>query len=198
MKSISKLNRVYHAMLTRCTNPKSRSYQYYGMRGIKVCEEWENSEKIYTHYGIYSKGWKAFEEWALKNGYKDGLTIDRIDTNKGYAPDNCRWVDRKIQNNNRRFCTLITYNNKTQTLKQWCEELNLNYKTVHKRIKMGNWDIEKAFCCEKNPVLKVITYKGKTQNVQQWAKELNIKYGTLYSRLFKYNMPVEKAFEKRV
>jgi len=140
-----KLNLVYHSMLARCYNPNAKSYKHYGERGITVCKEWLNTEKVCTHYGIYTKGWRTFEKWALENGYKEGLTIDRIDNDKGYSPENCRWVDRKVQANNRNFCHYITYKGKTQNLKQWCCELGLNYKTIHRRIKSLHWTIEKAF-----------------------------------------------------
>lgn len=197
MKTPTKLNRVYHSMLARCYNPHTKSYKHYGERGITVCEEWVNKEKYYTHYGIYTKGWRAFEKWALENGYKEGLTIDRIDNNKGYSPENCRWVSKKVQSNNRNFCRKITYKGRTQNLKQWCEELKLNYKTIHKRIAIDGWTVEKAFECLENPLIKNITYNGRTQTLTEWAKELNIKYGTLHSRLYKYNMPIEKAFTKK-
>lgn len=144
MKKPTKLNGVYGAMKRRCYNKNCKDYINYGGRGITVCDEWKNAEKVCTHYGIWSKGWKAFESWALLNGYREGLTIDRIDNNKGYSPDNCRWVDKKVQSNNRNYCNLVTYNGKTQNLKQWCEELDLNYKTVHMRIMRG-WTIERAF-----------------------------------------------------
>lgn len=196
MRTQSKLNLVYHGMKNRCYNPHVKSYPHYGGRGITICDEWNNPEKSYTHYGIYSKGWKAFEEWALSNGYKEGLTIDRIDNNKGYSPENCRWVDKKTQSNNRNFCRLITYKSKTQTLKQWCEELNINYKVVHKRLTICKWTVEQAFETKENPLINFITYKGKVQSVADWAKELNINYGTLRARLYKYNMSVERAFTK--
>lgn len=192
-----RLNLVYHSMLARCYNPNSKSYKHYGERGITVCEEWLNTEKVCTHYGIYTKGWRTFEKWALDNGYKEGLTIDRIDNNKGYSPENCRWVDRKMQSNNRNFCRLITYKGKTQTLKQWCEELNINYKQVHARIVRCGWTVKQAFETKENPLINFITYEGKTQSLADWAKELKINYGTLRARLYKYNMPVEQAFTKK-
>lgn len=149
MKNPSKLNGVYRAMKRRCYNKNCKDFINYGEKGITICDEWRNEEKVYTHYGIWSKGWKAFESWALSNGYKEGLTIDRIDNNKGYSPANCRWVDKKVQSNNRSYCKLVTYNGKTQNLKQWCEELGLNYKTVHMRIRR-NWTIKQAFTAKIN------------------------------------------------
>ena len=123
--------------------------------------------------------------------------IDRIDNNKGYSPDNCRWVDDKTQANNRNYCRLITYKGRTQNLKQWCEELELNYKSIYKRIFQDGWTVEQAFEIKENPYINMITYKGKTQSVAAWCRELNLNYGTLYSRLYKYNMPIERAFTKK-
>lgn len=196
MKSPSKLNGVYRAMKARCYNPNVKSYKDYGGRGITICDEWLNPEKVCTHYGIYTKGWRAFEIWALSNGYKEGLTIDRIDNNKGYSPDNCRWVDKKTQSNNRGFCRLITYRGKTQNLKQWCEELGINYKLAHRRLSICKWTVEQTFETKENPLYNLISYNGKTQTVAAWARELNLSYGTLRARLFKYKMPVDRALTK--
>lgn len=193
---MSKLNGVYCSMKTRCYNPNCKSYKNYGGRGITICEEWLNPKKVCFYHGIKTEGWIAFEKQALSHGYKEGLTIDRIDNNKGYSPENCRWVDKKVQANNRNFCRVITYKGKTQNLKQWCEALNLNYKTIYKRIYQDNWSIERAFETKDNPYINMITYKGKTQSIAAWAKELNVNYGTLYSRLYKYNITVEEAFIK--
>lgn len=79
-------------MIDRCTNPRNKSFNYYGGRGIKVCPEWLNKET----------GVQAFTDWAMANGYQDGLTLDRIDTNGDYSPDNCRWVTMAVQCTNRR------------------------------------------------------------------------------------------------
>ena len=146
MKKHSRLWRIYSNMKSRCYNPKAPNYSYYGGRGITVCEEWLNSEKITIGKYIHnqSKGWLSFQEWALKNGYAEDLTIDRIDTNKEYSPENCRWVSMKVQINNTRHNRLITYKDRTQTMKQWCEELNLNYRTVVTRFRKG-WNVERSF-----------------------------------------------------
>jgi hypothetical protein len=84
-----KLVDVWYQMIRRCHNPNHQNYDVYGEKGIFVCEEWRND---YT----------TFYEWSLKNGYKDGLTIDRIDGTKGYNPNNCRWVDYYVQHQNKK------------------------------------------------------------------------------------------------
>lgn len=117
-------------MKQRCYNQKSPEYKWYGGKGIAVCDEWLHD-------------FKAFYNWAITNGYADDLTIDRKDNSKGYSPDNCRWATNKEQHNNQSNNVKITYNNKTQTLKQWSEELNVNYSTLRMRIERG-WSIERA------------------------------------------------------
>ena len=142
----NRLNRIYDCMKSRCCNPNVPNYKYYGGRGISICSEWLNEEKVikgkYIHN--HSKGWLAFKKWALENGYADNLTLDRIDVNKSYSPGNCRWISHKEQCNNTRKNHLITYKGKTQSLKKWCEELNLNYHTVFTRVRRG-WTVERAF-----------------------------------------------------
>ena len=83
-----RLYRIYYGMMSRCFNPKYEAYKHYGFRGITVCDEWNG------HF-------YDFEQWALANGYEDSLTLDRIDNDGNYAPNNCRWVTMKVQSNNR-------------------------------------------------------------------------------------------------
>lgn len=146
---MSKLNRthggrkerlylVWMDMRRRCRDPKDVEYENYGGRGISVCDEWQSYE--------------PFRAWAMSHGYdetaKQGqCTLDRIDTNKGYYPENCRFVDMKVQCNNKRNNCLVTYNGKTQTAAQWERELWLKRGSVAKKIKQG-CSVEKALKIE--------------------------------------------------
>lgn len=89
----TRLHRIWNAMKQRCSNPNFKQFKDYGGRGIKVCKEWSTKH-----------GFDVFAEWALSHGYRDDLEIDRIDNDKGYSPDNCRWVTHKENMNNTRRC----------------------------------------------------------------------------------------------
>ncbi len=119
----TRLYSEWQGMKKRCLDKSCKGYKNYGGRGIKICNEW----LIFDN----------FSEWALKNGYKDNLTIDRINNTGNYEPSNCRWATNKEQCNNRRSNILITYQGKTQTLMQWCEELKMDYKLCYSRFKRG-------------------------------------------------------------
>jgi len=121
---------VWRAMLQRCENPNNKPYKDYGGRGIKVCPEWHDSQ--------------VFIDWALANGWQKGLTLDRIDNNGNYEPDNCHWVTRKENNRNKRSNRLITFDGKTQTMAGWAEELHVSIQTLYARIDVLYWPIERA------------------------------------------------------
>lgn len=123
-ESYTRLYNIWRQMKARCNNSKHRDYYKYGGRGIKVCEDWNNNFIV-------------FKKWSEENGYDDSLTIDRIDVNKGYNPDNCRWVDYKIQNNNKRDNVYITINGETKTAMQWSELSGIPFTTLMNRYKKG-------------------------------------------------------------
>ncbi len=129
--SYSRIYQTWADMKARCFNPNHRAFQYYGDRGITVCDEWKDD-------------FQAFYDWALSHGYSDELTIDRIDANGNYEPSNCRWVTFKVQENNTRRNRYITYNNKTQSMAEWADELGIKYNTLSSRINTLHWPIEKA------------------------------------------------------
>jgi hypothetical protein len=126
----ARLYRIWTGMKTRCDNPSRKAYPQYGGRGISVCSEWANS-------------YEAFRDWALRSGYADDLSIDRIDNNGNYEPANCRWATREQQSNNRRSNRLITANGATKTMAEWARESGIRYTIIYKRLKHG-WSEEKA------------------------------------------------------
>lgn len=134
--SDSKLHYIWDSIKARCYNKNSTSYPRYGARGIIMCDKWRND-------------FKAFYDWAIANGYDENskrgdCTIDRIDVNKNYSPDNCRWVNATEQANNRRTNIIIKYQNQEKTLAEWCKLLDLPYKTMHKKIRYKGLSFEQA------------------------------------------------------
>lgn len=130
-QSKTRLYRIWALMKSRCENPNVKSYEIYGGRGIQVCAEWNNN-------------FESFQEWAKKTGYSDSMTIERIDNDKGYSPENCTWISKSEQSKNRRSCILIEYNGKTQNLTEWCKELGIDYKRVNNRMKKLGMPFEVA------------------------------------------------------
>lgn len=139
----NKENALYHpknqkifgrwvGMKDRCYNPNHKKFQYYGGKGIRICDEWLNN-------------YSAFEDWSLNNGFSDELTIDRIDSDKDYSPDNCRWVTWEVQHNNTSRNKYLTYKGRTQSLSDWCKELGLNYGRTKARLNACHWTVEEAF-----------------------------------------------------
>ena len=123
----TRLYNIFSQMLNRCNNQNNTNYKDYGGRGITVCNEW----LVYQN----------FKAWALANGYADDLTIDRIDNDKGYSPENCRWATRKEQNGNRRNNRLITFEGETKTLSQWATDKNISRDVLRSRLDM-DWTVE--------------------------------------------------------
>lgn len=113
----TRLYNIWHGMKERCCNTNSPAYKKYGAKGITICDEWKDD-------------FAEFRKWALNNGYRDDLSIDRKDGTKGYSPDNCRWATSKEQCNNLSTNILITHNGKTQTAMQWSEETGLSYRII--------------------------------------------------------------------
>ena len=134
-KEYDRLRTVYFGIKNRCYNKNTNNYYRYGAKGITMCEEWKNN-------GL------AFCEWAIANGYNPNAkrgecTLDRIDNNKGYSPDNCRWITNKEQCRNKRNTIKFTINNETKSLKEWCEIYNIKYSLAYYRLKRG-WTLQKA------------------------------------------------------
>ena len=129
-KFYTRLSSIWRDMKKRCYCPNAGNYKHYGARGITICDEWLHN-------------FQAFWDWAMANGYQDDLSIDRIDNDKGYSPDNCRWATQKAQVNNRRSNHYITFAEKTLTITQWQEKQGITKGQYDSRIKRG-WTIEEA------------------------------------------------------
>jgi hypothetical protein len=129
----TRLYGVWTSMIQRCENPQYSGARLYRNRGIMVCSEWHKFE--------------VFAEWALKNGYENELTIDRIDNNGNYEPDNCRWANLITQANNKRTNRRIEFNGEIKTLAQWAREYQIDYRKLWLRLKRG-WDFERALAWE--------------------------------------------------
>lgn len=125
-----RLYNIYQNMKQRCYNENFKEYKNYGGRVIKICEDWKNDKVL-------------FYNWAIKNGYQENLTIDRIDNNGNYEPGNCRWVTKREQANNKTTNRNISYNGETKTLAEWAKLLNMSQAKL--KYRLDNWNIERAF-----------------------------------------------------
>ena len=120
----TRLYNTWQNIKSRCYYNKNINYKNYGQRGIAVCDEWKDD-------------FHAFYDWAMSHGYIDTLTIDRIDVNGNYEPNNCRWITHKEQQQNKQNTIKYTINNETHCLKEWCCICGVKYTTVRSRIKRG-------------------------------------------------------------
>jgi hypothetical protein len=132
----TRLYHIWENMKQRCTNPANTNFRNYGGRGIAICGEWLESFEV-------------FREWAMANGYNDTLTIDRVDVNGNYCPENCRWATREIQSCNKRQAHIIAINGEKKSVTEWAKEKGIAPSTIFARIKYG-WNESELL----NPVQK--------------------------------------------
>lgn len=135
----TRIYNIWNMMVARCHRKNTKGYPEYGGRGITVCDEWRNS-------------FQSFYLWAMANGYNDELSIDRVDNDKGYFPDNCRWATKYVQSNNKRSNRTIEYKGETHTVAEWAKIFGIKYATLRKRFVSG-WNAEEAF---HTPVKEVV------------------------------------------
>lgn len=174
--SNTRLHSIWRSIQGRCYNPKNKSFHFYGGRGIKVCNEW-------------LLDFMSFYNWSINNGYQENLTIDRIDSNKNYCPENCRWVDRTQQANNTRRNRLIEHNGEIKTLSEWSKILDFNYSTVQTRMKKG-YSFEQAI--DKNFEKKKNFKSESNRDIANKCKEYGVSY-KLVSQRIKSGWDLEKA-----
>lgn len=186
----TRLRRIYDNMKHRCYNRNNRYYHRYGGRGITVCDEWRES-------------FPAFKEWALAHGYADNLTLDRIENDKGYSPDNCRWATYSQQMNNTSTTVFITIEGETKSLNEWAKISNVKPDTIRRRLKIGISGRDlllPAWCLprpkrqpetKKEPSYMLITIDGVSKTVSEWAEISGIKPNTIRQR---YNDGISERF----
>ena len=175
--SHEKIYRIWADMLQRCKNPKCNNYEYYGARGIQVCEEWKRFE--------------AFYEWSMSAGYEKGLSIDRIDVSGNYEPTNCRWVTREQQDNNRRDNIKDIINGEELTLAQISRKYNVSYPMVLHRYRVGDRG-EKLIEPKRQGVKRDGTKIKRLPTKLSYQKAAEIKWLTTMNKSMTQNEIAEK------
>lgn len=164
-KKALKEYRIWKSMKSRCYSP-SQTKGYYKKDNIQVCERWKNSFENF----IEDMGMMPSEEYS----------IERIDYNKDYCPENCKWILQKEQSKNRRNILIYTYDGKTMILKDWARYLGLSYSMLHKRIKKGV-PFEQAI--KPDCYGRLVEINGEKKTVSEWCEFYNLNKGDVFSRI---------------
>ena len=126
----TRLYEIWRQMHRRCYGKYTKAYPHYGGRGIAVCDEWREFE--------------PFRDWGLSHGYSDDLTIDRIDVNGNYCPENCRWATDKEQANNKRNNHFLKFNGEKHTVSEWADRYGVEQRKLFARLQYREWDLKAA------------------------------------------------------
>lgn len=166
--TVHRIFSIWSNMQERCSvNSKRKDTIYYAQKGIKVCEEWKKYEN--------------FEKWALENGYAEKLTIDRIDEDGDYEPNNCQWITFAEQQRKKKCNRWFTYNGETKILSDWARERGIPIETLRDRIDVLGYSFEEAI--NKKPRLNknsvILTYKGKEMNLTMLAEMCGLSVATV-------------------
>jgi hypothetical protein len=175
----SRLYRIWHQMKERCYQKSCKIYKYYGGEGKIVCDEWKNSFIV-------------FRNWAYTNGYKDNLTLERIDNNGNYEPSNCCWATRKRQANNRRTNRYITFQGETHTMAEWSDITGIPQHIIESRLNKLKWSVDDVLTTLVNSPKNKIMYNGEEKDIAELAKQHGLKYEQVKGRL-KKGWDIEKA-----
>lgn len=187
----TRIYKTFHQMKQRCYNPNNPGYANYGGRGITICDEW-------------LKDIELFAEWAYKNGWSENKTreeqtIDRIDVNGNYCPENCRLIPMKEQYFNRTDTHYITIDGVTKTIREWSEISGVSMTVINSRIEKFGWNEKEAVF---TPARKMrertgsITYKGETHSISEWSKITGISIQTISNRISSNKYTLDEIFHK--
>ncbi len=160
----------WNGIKRRCTNENDERYHQYGGRGIKVCDAWLES-------------FDNFADWALAHGYADTLTLERIDVNGDYCPENCKWISLQEQSLNKRGTKWVDYQGEHIQLIVLCDRMGLSYDTVHDRIYKRGWSVEDA----------LTKPSQRTNSLMSKCRERGIKYSIVLDRIHKLGWSEERA-----
>lgn len=175
-------HRTWASMVGRCTYPSHSRWEFYGGRGITVCQRWRDSLLAFL------------EDMGPR---PPGGSIERIDNDGPYSPENCRWATQKEQSRNKRSTVRLTFNGKTQSAADWSDETGIPARLIVQRVHKLNWTAEKALTtppaqcvrrCEKE-----YTFDGRSQTISEWARESGIDSGTLSYRIITSGWTFERA-----
>lgn len=168
----SKLYNIHKAIKRRCYNENDKGYKNYGGRGISVHNEW-----------LGEKGFINFYNWAMNNGYREGLSIDRKEVNGNYEPSNCRWTTMDVQANNKRENRNVTINGEIKTLAEWAKFAGIGKQTLKERLN-NNWPEEDLL--KKVTKFDVINtfeeINGERKTIKEWAEMYNLKHYLILRR----------------
>jgi len=169
----------FRAMRDRCYRENNAMYYLYGGRGITVCDRWRYD----------------FPQFFVDMGERpEGLTLERVDNEAGYNPENCIWATTTKQMVNRRNTVLITYEGKTRTLKAWGVRFGVNYHTLHTRLRLHNMQPPELF----EPAFEskhFIEFNGECRTLAEWSRHFDIKYRTLHRRLAVFKLTPPELFK---
>lgn len=178
-----KLYGLYFSMRARCRNPRNPAYERYGARGITLTSEWDTPE--------------PFCDWALANGYASGLTLERIDNDKGYSPSNCCWATRKQQARNRRSSRTIAIGEARKTVAELAEVSGIKPGTLWRRLDAGEVKPERLFSQTAiRPAQRLITINGVGRTLLEWSALAGVHYTTICRRVAE-GWSIEDAYTRK-
>ena len=179
-KSKHRIKHIWYGMRKRCYQKGCIAYPFYGGRGITMCDEWFND-------------FNTFYTWSIQNGYSDTLSIDRIDVNGNYCPDNCRWATRHVQGFNKTNTIRVSVDGKLKTIDEMSKESGLPWSVIYGRISGSRNKEHSSKDIYSTPNRKLIKINGEEKTIGAWLKESDISYSMYFRRTHDWGWTPERA-----